>query len=244
MRKILLMILVFFSVFVGCSYADDVGNLIAWLHGKWLTKFEQIDDFRPRDWITREEASKFYSQLMINVYNWYDKVDSDRPCQFNDINIANPDLTDDIDLACKLWIFQWYNWSFNPKGMLTNAEAMTVLVRIVDWEQSPISWFWYSTYYNEAANLWMLNWFIEWAKEFSMLNWLKINDIGYANLSAKRWELWLLMYGSAKYVDNIPYSHSDSYICESSIVIAHCFDEKQTWVYNQNCVPMCRYLLN
>jgi hypothetical protein len=94
-----------------------------------LTSKATITDFLPNNTMTREEASKFFSVFAQKEFN---KVESSNlSCDFNDIKNADPTLRKSITSSCKLGIFQGYKNNFTPHDKLTNAQAVTVLMRIM-----------------------------------------------------------------------------------------------------------------
>jgi hypothetical protein len=85
--------------------------------------------------IRRDEASKFFVQFskLIGKTTYTKTV---AQCTFSDLDKARPDLKEVVIESCRLGIFQGNKGKFNPTGLMTNAEAVTVLVRIIDGHQS------------------------------------------------------------------------------------------------------------
>jgi hypothetical protein len=79
--------------------------------------------------MTREEASKFFGVFAQNEFQKIENTDT--PCSFTDIFSADPTLSGNIQTACKLGLFKGVDGKFMPKSTLTNAEAITVLMRVV-----------------------------------------------------------------------------------------------------------------
>ena len=57
-------------------------------------------------------------------------------CDFKDINQSRSDLTTYVNLACQAGILKGDNGYVMPTQNLTNAQAVTVVVRIMDGMQS------------------------------------------------------------------------------------------------------------
>jgi hypothetical protein len=55
---------------------------------------------------------------------------------FSDINDSWSDLKDVVVESCRLGLFQGSKGKFTPKSQLTNAQAITVLVRLLAGNQS------------------------------------------------------------------------------------------------------------
>jgi hypothetical protein len=81
--------------------------------------------------IRRDEAAKFFVQF-AKLIEKTDYAKTDQQCQFSDLDKARPDLKEVVIESCKLGIFQGYQGKFSPTGLIKNAEAVAVLVRIVD----------------------------------------------------------------------------------------------------------------
>jgi hypothetical protein len=59
----------------------------------------------------------------------YIKTESD--CSFSDLDQAWPDLQETIKKACMLGLFQGSQGRFLPQEPLTNAQAVAVLMRLL-----------------------------------------------------------------------------------------------------------------
>ena len=51
----------------------------------------------------------------------------------SDMKKADPTLWAHIVYANNMWLFKGSNWKFMPLNKLTKAQAIAVLIRIVDW---------------------------------------------------------------------------------------------------------------
>lgn len=69
-----------------------------------MTKYETVDEFRPDDFLTRQEAAKFFSEFSVNVL--YKVIDQNKFCGFDDLEGADPSLVNHILNSCLLGIFQ------------------------------------------------------------------------------------------------------------------------------------------
>jgi hypothetical protein len=64
-------------------------------------------------------------------------------------------LVDHVLRACELWLFKGTNWSFLPTQPLTKAQALTVLVRALEWKQDEWVDPWWKNYFNRAQWMWL-----------------------------------------------------------------------------------------
>jgi hypothetical protein len=103
-------------------------ELVSWLHGQWLTKYNALTAFRPTSHIARGEAAKFMVQFATLMRK--SKVTSPSECQFSDISDYDPTLTEYIIASCEYGIFKGFNGKFFPKNSITKAEALAVVMRI------------------------------------------------------------------------------------------------------------------
>jgi len=136
--------------------ADKVDDAISWMYENGLTIHNNKTDFNATRWLRRDEAAKFY----VNFSKLLGKttyVKTANQCVFSDINDSWSDLKDIVVESCRLWLFQGSRWKFNPKSQLTNAQAITVLVRLLAGNQSEV---WLShranNYYTKANELGVL----------------------------------------------------------------------------------------
>jgi len=113
------------------SFADSqLDGAVSWMHSNWLTKFDNASDFMSTQSLRRDEATKFFVQYAKESLGL--SPDTSKSCNFTDLDKARPDLKDLIKESCQLGLFQWYNWKFMPTQSLTNAQAITVLIRMID----------------------------------------------------------------------------------------------------------------
>lgn len=104
--------------------------------------------------ITRKDAAKLYVNI-VKYYRGTDIVNQilptiNKPCTFADID-KNDVLNDIITDSCKLGIFKGSNGSFLPNTLLTPAEAMVTLMRILAGKQDENTNPRRQNYYNLAS---------------------------------------------------------------------------------------------
>lgn len=132
------------------EFVDALGRM-AW---QGITRMHSIDAFRPYDWLTRQEAAKFFSEFSTNVL--FNVMDLKRYCEFSDLTRADPTLRNPILTSCMLWLFRWSGGMFRPQQQLTRAEAITVLMRALEGNMDERGDPWRQNYYNRAVTIGLL----------------------------------------------------------------------------------------
>ncbi len=137
---------------------DEFDKALYWMYMNWLTKYNNTEEFRPYDKLTREESAKMIGQL-YNVL-WFPKEDKWFNCNFIDTNMFNPTLSEHIYNVCRRWIFRWNDKThqYMPHDNLTKGQLLAVLLRIFEGKMSNESgqprWI---EYYVKALTLSMTN---------------------------------------------------------------------------------------
>lgn len=189
MKKLLFWILITVILSSTHTHAALLDDAVAWLHENGLTMFSNTTDYRPDNYIRRDEAAKFfvnYVKLMGSTE--YTKDDSE--CKFSDISQSHSDLQNIVIESCKLWLFQWSSGKFLPRNGITNAQAITVLVRLVDGRQSE------SGVSHRSDN------YYKRARELNLLNNVSMNN---KTSSASRWNIAILLYNIQDTESNVWY---------------------------------------
>lgn len=156
MKKSLIVIVLLIGSFFSVSFAENVDDAINRMYNNWLTIHNNKKDFQSDRWLRRDEAAKFFVKFakLIGKTDYVKTVDQ---CEFSDINDSWSDLKNIVIESCRLWLFQGNKGKFNPKTQLTNAQAITVLVRLVIGNQSEV---WLShradNYYSKAITFGVL----------------------------------------------------------------------------------------
>ncbi len=99
-----------------------------------MTIYNQAETFRPQDYLTREQAAKFFYTFAITAdssLQWDYAVWED--CFFSDLLWADSSLLSYITNICALGFMQWKHWNMRPLDLLTKAEAVAMLVRVDQW---------------------------------------------------------------------------------------------------------------
>ncbi len=104
---------------------------LAWMYDNGLTMYDNEENFRPEDWLTREEAAKMIGQAFVTL--WYEQTTKNTACTFIDANTIDPTLSGYVENTCKRGIFKGTTDNrFMPTQKLTRPQAMALLVRIFE----------------------------------------------------------------------------------------------------------------
>ena len=178
-------------IFVLClssfASADKVDDAISWMYDNGLTIHNNKIDFMANRWLRRDEAAKFY----VNFSKLLGKttyVKTTNQCVFSDINDSRFDLKDIVVESCRLWLFQGSKGKFSPKSQLTNAQAITVLVRLLAGNQSEV-------WLTHRAN----NYYTK-ANELGILQSVSMNS---KDSIATRGNVWVIIYNGDNLQNNI-----------------------------------------
>lgn len=153
------------------DYQTELYSAISRMYNNWLTSYKDVEDFMPDEYLTREQASKFFVKL-ANKFWKYDDTHINNG--FSDIKSADPTLKLYIWNAYSMWIMKWKNNKFMPFNKLTQAQALAVILRITDWQQNEKWNQRYKEYYNIANNYWILEWL-----------WFNYNLLDSTNITRK-----------------------------------------------------------
>lgn len=167
-----------------CTYIDinkELQDAVAWMYKMWLTTYWTVDTFMWEDYLTREQASKFFVQFTKQILD--KTIDITKTVNLSDIKQADSTLQAYIKEANQFWLFKWVNWKFLPFNKLTRAQAIAVIIRAMDWTQDENNWKWYNVYYNTANNYSMLDWL-----------WFDLENLDSTNI--KRGEVALFLFRS------------------------------------------------
>ena len=161
----------------------ELKKAIQWMYNNWLTKRKTAKEFNYSRSLRRDEAAKFlveYAKTILKLTPNYKEG-----CVFYDLDNASSDLKHSLVEACWLWIFKWNKWYVKPDENLTNAQAITVFMRLIRGKKDE-SWKHYADrYYTDAWNLWLLS--------GTPLGYKKNYD-EYAS----RWDVALMLYRWSK----------------------------------------------
>lgn len=167
---------------------SELETSIQWMYENWLTIYNTPKTFMSDRYLTREQASKFFVQFAIVILQknrWY--IESYKI--YSDIDNADPTLKDYIIYASNMWLFKWSNWKFMPFNNLTQAQALAVTIRMIDWYLEEPSNLRYRYYFDRAQAYWLLS-----------NTKIKFNSADETNIT--RGDMALILYNAYKYYNN------------------------------------------
>lgn len=163
----------------------EFAEALEWMYTNWMTKYDNKNDYRMFDLVSREEASKIIWQAYLTL--WYQDLEKNSDCNFNDSDKFDSTLAPHIANVCKRGLFKWSNGSYMPLNNLTKAEAMAVLLRMFEWKMSyELQVPWREHYYTKWRLIWLTN----------------IEDINKFDKWLERYELGLMVYRLKDIVTN------------------------------------------
>ena len=160
-------------------WLNELKSAINWMYSKWLTIYNTPESFMYQNWLRRDEAAKFFVKYAKEVL--WKTPNPNIWCDFFDLDKARPDLHDIVVESCQLWLFQWYLWNFMPNQQLTNAQALAVFIRMIDWRK------------DETWNHFATNYLIK-AKELWIVQWLTLDDSSLFDKMTTRWNVALMIF--------------------------------------------------
>jgi hypothetical protein len=134
----------------------EFANALAWMYSNWLTMYDNKEEYRMYDLVTREEASK----IIWKAYSvlWYSDIVKNASCSFSDSDTFDPTLSSHISNVCKRWLFKGSNGKYMPQDNLTKAQWMAVLLRMFEWKMSyELQIPWREQYYTKWKLIWLTN---------------------------------------------------------------------------------------
>ncbi len=134
------------------SQGTELEKAIYWMHKNGLTQYDTLSAYRPQDPLLREEATKIIGQ----AYNilWFSKENKNHDCNFSDRETFNPTLASYIASTCSYGIFKGSQGKFLAQNPLTKAEALTVLIRILEGKSSKEDFSpWRTVYFIKAKGI-------------------------------------------------------------------------------------------
>lgn len=135
-------------------WAQSFTTVYDWMFSNGLTTMSETG-FRPTDQVTRGEISKFFTKFA--EVKGLEKTKSESECQFNDVADYDSTLVPNIVAACEYGLVKGSNGSYFPNKNLTEAEALTVVVRSLLGFQDETGTPRWTEYYNSAKWLGILD---------------------------------------------------------------------------------------
>lgn len=163
---------------------SEIQKAVLWMYDNGMTSFQNAWDFNWDGELTREQASKFFSQFAFKVLER--DVNSKSVPLPSDYKQISDFLKVEVIFAMNLGIFKGDGGKFYPQNKLTRAQAIAVLIRTKDWSLDESGKKRYEGYYNKALDYWVL-----WGLNFDY------NTLDKVNITRR--EMALMMYRVSNY---------------------------------------------
>jgi len=133
----------------------DMQQAVSFIASKGITKFSTVETFMANNNIRRDEVAAMFARAYKAMISKTVPV-MPASCQFSDLGRAHSDLTGIVAESCALWLFKGSQGRFMPTNSITNAQALTVLVRMIN-GMEPEEWgtHWAQAYYLTAKYAWL-----------------------------------------------------------------------------------------
>jgi len=160
------------------SWDKEFDLALTRMYENGMTKYDNVTTYWMQYWVIREQWAKFFSMFMGDILEKNQESVTWQWCDFTDSETFDPTLAEAIDTSCEQWLFKWTQWAFLPQQPLTKAQALTVLVRALEWPQ------------DESVTP-------RWKNYFDRARWLGLTkEVDVLNLDkpVTRYEIALLLY--------------------------------------------------
>jgi hypothetical protein len=117
------------GVFVATVSAQSFTTVYDWMYENGLTTMTSESAFRPNDGVSRGEIAKFFNEFA--ALQELSKTKTADECQFNDIAGYDSTLVPHIISACEYGLVKGSQGNYYPQNNLTEAEALTVVIRAI-----------------------------------------------------------------------------------------------------------------
>ena len=125
-----------------CLINEQQNRSITYLHEIWATKYNSLDTFRWQDYISRQEAAKFFSI----AYKQLNKNNINTSCTLNDENNIDITLLEYVKDVCTKGIMKWSKNNFMWTSSLTIRQAFVMIYRMKIWIENENIKPWYKNY--------------------------------------------------------------------------------------------------
>jgi len=137
---------------------QDTQVAIDFLYENGLTMFDNETNFMANQSLRRDEAAAFFARFSRDVLGNVPDTSKTECNSFTDVSLGHSTLQAEMIASCQLWLFKGSQGRFMPTASFTNAEALTVLVRLIDWFKDETWSHWAEQYRITASNMWLTNW--------------------------------------------------------------------------------------
>lgn len=149
----------------GSEQWNEMLNVHQRAYENWLTKYDNIEDSRLEEFLTREQMAKISSIFAIKFLEQIPNEAKRFSCsQYMDMDRVTEDLKEYVIESCELW-YMWYmaNWeayleSFSPHTPVSVAQASIIISRMSRWNKYAINENqWYQWHLNAVYENWLVD---------------------------------------------------------------------------------------
>lgn len=159
---------------------QELAKAIAAIYDMKITKFSTIETFMADQPIRRDEAATmFYRFVTAESSLSTSKINNN--CDFPDLSQAHADLIEVVKHSCEAWLFYGAQGRFLPTSSITNAQAITVMARILDGKKDETQWHWADNYYDVLTAQ-------------GVMYGLAMRDKRNYDANISRWDIAILLY--------------------------------------------------
>lgn len=126
-------------------FGQSFSTVLDWMYTNGLTKYNEASGYRGQDFIVRGEVSKLFSNYA--ELQWLTHTKDASECNFNDTSTYDETLQPTILDACMYGLVKGHNGNYYPNNSMTEAEALTVIVRSILGNQDETVTPWWKEYY-------------------------------------------------------------------------------------------------
>lgn len=167
----------------GIYYVSSRKPVLDFWYAYGLTIYNNVPQFRPTDELLREESTKFFTQAFNKLFSSA-PLSKTTSCVFSDITTGDKSLVTFVVQSCELGIFKWSDGKFYPRRKLTNAEAVAVVIRLIDGVLDESQKPWHTSYYAKLKS---------YATQYPSVSGV-YNRMLDGNKTATRWDVLELIY--------------------------------------------------
>jgi len=182
---------------------NELTTAVDWMYQNGLTKYTSVSAFRSTDTIRRDEASKLFSLFAQTVLGKDWPTQTAACATFTDVASTNTMKTFIID-SCNRWYVLWSAGKFYPTSSLTNIQAISIIMRMLEGKQDESWTHRYDVYFARATELWLLD------------------GLSFSNKSAaiKRGILGILLYRTSQLPDLETYTDTITSSTQPDLILS------------------------
>jgi len=120
---------------IDASQDPELQEAVAWMHDNGLTIYNSVQEYKPFEVLTREQASKMIDKFaeLFNLKAW-NPIAIGNECVFSDIEESSS-LSQYIENVCSYGYLKGWNWLFQPTKTLDKSQFVVALIRMLEGPQ-------------------------------------------------------------------------------------------------------------